>query len=295
MKKYLKMIFPILLAIVLVFPSFAKDEAKKVVDEADLLEREEELTLEKHLKEVSISNEFDLAVVTVNSLNGEDVQDFADDYYDQHGYGYGADRDGALLLISMEDRDWYITTCGSGIYYIDDALDYIESEMVPYLSDGEYLEAFETFAYCCEEVLNYEDDWDDYDYEDDDYYDDYYDDWDYDSVYGETHKSSPLKIIGIFFLSLLVGFLLAFVCMKGMVGQMKNVKFKAGAGDYMREREPQLTVCRDRYMYHHISKVPKPKDEDNQSHHNPNMHMGGGSHTHISSGGHSHGGGGGKF
>lgn len=294
MKKVIKRLLPIFLALVLVFPSVAEEQAKKVVDEADLLEKKEELTLEKELKKISVSNEFDLAVVTVNSLNGEDVQVFADNYYDEHGYGYGADRDGALLLVSMEERDWYITTCGSGIYFIDDALDYIEAEMVPYLSDGEYLEAFETFASCCEEVLNYEEDWDDYDYKDD--YDEYYEDWDYDSVYGGTHKSSPMKIIGIFMICLLVGFLLAFVCMKGMVDQMKNVNFKAGAGDYMREREPNLTVCHDRFLYHHISKTPKPKEETNSSHHpHTGGHAGGGSHTHISSGGHSHGGGGGKF
>lgn len=282
MKKYLKMLLPILMAMVLVVPVFAEEHPKRVVDEADLLEHEEELILEKRLNEISVSNEFDLAVVTVNSLNGKDVQSFADDYYDEHGYGYGADLDGALLLISMEDRDWYITTSGWGIYSIDDELWYIEDEMVPYLSDGEYLEAFEQFASCCEEILSYNDVGSDYD-------DDVYDDYGYEDVpaYTHTKQRSLGKVLMTLGGCLLVGFLLAFLCMRAMVSQMKNVNFKVGATEYMKSREPNLTVCRDRFLYHNISKTPKPKENTNHSNHNSSVHM--------SSGGRSHGGGGGKF
>ncbi len=41
--------------------------------------------------------------------------------YDYCEYGYGADKDGVLLLISTEDNDVYISTCGYGITAFTDA------------------------------------------------------------------------------------------------------------------------------------------------------------------------------
>ena len=47
-----------------------------------------------------------------------------------------------------------ITTTGFGIRAITDAgLDYISDQFLPYLSDGEYLDAFETYADLCDEFL----------------------------------------------------------------------------------------------------------------------------------------------
>ena len=95
-----------------------------------------------------------MVVVTVNSLDGKSAQDYADDFYDYNGYGIGTDKSGILLLVSMEARDWHITTTGFGIRAITDAgLDYISDQFLPYLSDGEYLDAFETYAICAMNFL----------------------------------------------------------------------------------------------------------------------------------------------
>ena len=72
---------------------------------------------------------------------------YADDFYDYNGYGYGDSRDGILLLISMEERDWRISTCGYGITVFTDAgQEYISDKFLPYLSDGDYSEAFTKYA-----------------------------------------------------------------------------------------------------------------------------------------------------
>ena len=115
----------------------------QLVDDAGLLDSSEEEELESELDEISERQQFDVVVVTVNSLEGKTPQDYADDFYDYNGYGYGSDHDGVLLLVSMEDRDWYMSTTGYGITAITDAgREYISDQFVPYLSDGEYLEAF---------------------------------------------------------------------------------------------------------------------------------------------------------
>ena len=98
----------------------------RLVDDAGLLSDSEEEELLGELDEISERQEFDVAVVTVNSLEGKTAEAYADDFYDYHGYGFGTDHDGILLLVSMEARDWHITTTGYGITAFTDAgIEYI--------------------------------------------------------------------------------------------------------------------------------------------------------------------------
>ena len=85
--------------------------------------------------------------MTAKTLNGATPASYADDTYDYNGYGYGNNRDGLLLLISMEDRDWYISTTGYGITAFTDAgIQYIGNKIKEHLSDGDYDAAFNSFA-----------------------------------------------------------------------------------------------------------------------------------------------------
>ena len=77
----------------------------RLVDGADLLDDSEEAGLQEKLDEISERQQFDVAVVTTDTLEGKTPQAYADDFYDYNGYGMGADKDGILLLISMEDRE----------------------------------------------------------------------------------------------------------------------------------------------------------------------------------------------
>ena len=90
------------------------EAAPRLVDRADLLSELEEEELEARLDEISERQQADVVVVTVNSLDGKSAQDYADDFYDYNGYGIGTDKSGILLLVSMEARDWHITTTDSG-------------------------------------------------------------------------------------------------------------------------------------------------------------------------------------
>ena len=79
---------------------------------------------------------------------------YADDFYDYNGYGYGENRDGILLLISMENRDYWISTYGYGMTAFTDAgLAYIQDQFLSDLSDGNYFESFTTFAELCDSFI----------------------------------------------------------------------------------------------------------------------------------------------
>ena len=61
------------------------------------------------------SKETDVAAVTVDESPGT-AQQLADDIFDYCGFGYGASKDGVLLLIDMDNREVAITTTGEAQY-----------------------------------------------------------------------------------------------------------------------------------------------------------------------------------
>ena len=248
-----------------------------VSDEADLLTDDEEMLLTDRLETIGFSYDVEIGVVTVNSLEGKSAENFADDYYDYNGYGYGVNDDGLLVLYKdgvPGDREVYITTHGSAIYKFSDyKIDRIVDEMISDLQYGNYYWAFETFADECEYVLeNYEiEDVGGYYGSDDFYYD----------------SGSPSPTVGnvpVVWIpgSIAIGFILAFLIMLGVASGLKTVKRQANAAAYVDNMN--ITSKSDTFLYRNVRKTPRPKSTSS-----------GGSSSHRSSSGRSHGGGGRRF
>jgi len=211
------------------------------------------------LEDVSDEHDMDIVVLTVESLDGEWPEDYADDYYDYNDYS----SDGVLLLICPESGDGHISTSGYGITSITDAaLETIFEEISPLLSDGDYAEAFETFALQCDEYITMAEDGDPFDYED--------------------LPKEPFNVFKSIVLSLIVGLVIAFVVTLIMKGNLKSVHFNDSASEYVKKGSMNVTQSRDLFLYTRVTRTPKPKDN-------------GGSRTHTSSSGRSHGGGSFKF
>ena len=70
-----------------------------------------------------------------------------------------------------------------------------------------------------------------------------------------------------------------------MNAQLKTVRLQPTANRYVKNGSLKLTESRDMYLYHVVTRTPKPKEESRST----------GSSTHESSSGSSYGGGGGKF
>lgn len=150
-KKLLSVFFAVLLCVVVSVPAFAdtaEDYTPHLIDNADLLTGEEESNLLAKLDEISDRLSVDVAVVTEDSIGDKTPREYADDFYDYNSYKYNPD--GVLLLISMEERDWYITTTGSAITAITDARrGNMEDAFLSDLSGGYYYDAFSTYAPIC--------------------------------------------------------------------------------------------------------------------------------------------------
>lgn len=255
-----------LVCFVLVRPVTVQAENRqnsRLVDEADLLDKSQEVDVLKKLDEISDRQMFDVVIVTVNSTEGKTPMAFADDYYDYNGYGMGATHDGILLLISMGERDWYISTTGFGITaFTDVGLEYMEGQLVDFLSDGEYQKAFETFAELCDEFVTK-------------------------AKEGEVYREGHLPRGAFPFLwipiGLVLGGVVALFPVQMMKRQMNNVQRRTEASDYVKRERISITDQRDMFLYRTVNRSARPKNTSS------------GSSTHQSSSGMTHGGRGGKF
>lgn len=159
-KKILTLLFSLILCLCIVTPAFAAQtdgfasEYERVQDLAGLLSGNEESSLVTKLNELSERQKMDIVVLTTDTLDGKTPRDYADDIYDYGNFGYGESRDGALLLISIEDNDWYVSTCGYGITVFTDAgIEYIGKQIKGELSDGNFAGAFDKFADLCDDFI----------------------------------------------------------------------------------------------------------------------------------------------
>ncbi len=242
----------------------------RLVDDARLLDSEESQKLRSQLDEVSERQQCDVVVVTVNSLEGMSAGSFADDYYDYHGYGMGEDDDGILFLISMSERKWAISTYGSGITAFTDAgQEYMMKKIRPDLSDGDYYNAFITYAKLADDFLTQAADGEAYD---------------------EGHMPVTASDIGFcVIVGLIGGFLLALLRVYVMKMQMRTVYSQCAAANYLEEDSIRFQERSDRLVRKTVNKI---YIEPEKSH---GGGSGGGSTVHTSSSGRSHGGSSGSF
>lgn len=277
MKKKIHIVFLMLaLSVLMAYPvSASKRTAPRLIDQAGLLLDSEGTELLGRLDEISERQKADIVVVTEKSLKGKSAMEYADDFYDGKGYGFGDKKDGILFLISMEERDWHISTKGFGITAVTDAgLEYMSEQFIDDLKEGEYAAAFTTFAVLC-----------------DDYLTQAYAGTPYDA--GHLPKK-PFAFIGMLALSLIIGFVISLIATGMMRSKLKSVYRQPAADSYLKKGSMKLTKENDLFLYQHIERREKPKNND-RPHNTSYSNHSGGSSTHKSSSGATHGGGGGKF
>ncbi len=95
--------------------------SEKVYDFADLYSDSEEEKLYSEIVKFIDDYNLDLAVVTIDSNTKSSTQAYAQDFYDYNDFGIGSSYDGVLFLIDMQNREYYMTTSGSGIVMYTDA------------------------------------------------------------------------------------------------------------------------------------------------------------------------------
>jgi uncharacterized protein len=155
MKRFLILLLTLALCLSLAISVSATAVAGIVMDDADLLSQAEEQALAQKLMEVGTAYNAQIIVATVASADGQDPDYMVNDLYDSMGFGYGELRDGVLLLVCMDPREYRILSNGYAGNAIDPSvIDTIGDAIVSDLSDGDYADAFEIFAEKCGYYLN---------------------------------------------------------------------------------------------------------------------------------------------
>lgn len=276
-KKFCTIFFALLLSLLMAFPAFAESDMQRFVDEAGLLTDSEGKELLGQLDEISERQQVDVVVVTVDSLDGMSAMEYADDFYEANDYGFGEERDGILFLISMEERDWWMSTSGFGITAFTDAgLEYISEMIISDLSEGDYAWAFTTFADLCDDYITQAKTGEPYDV--------------------DHLPKDPLVLLVFLVMALAVGFVISLIATGIMRLKLRSVYSKTEADSYVKKGSLKLTVENDLYLYKHVDRREKPKEENTSSTGSTgSTRSSGGSTTHKSSSGKKHGGAGGKF
>ncbi len=237
MKKRLLACLLLLALLVLALPVNAAEETAYLRDNADLLTDDEAQTLQTLLSEISSRQQLDVIVVTLDSLDGESALECAHSQYDMYGYGYGSSRDGILLLISMAQRDWAISTNGyATAVFTDGGQAYLSDQFLPDLSNGNYFEAFSTYAHTCDTALTR-------------------------ARNNPSENPFPRALLSWKFLpiSFVLGLVIALIAVGIMKRQLKSVRSQAAAHSYVRSGSMQLTQRSDLFLYRTVTRRAKPK------------------------------------
>ncbi len=117
-----------------------------VIDLAGSFSDTEITTLEQSAQQLGAQYKMDIVIVTTDDAGGKTAQAFADDYFDEHGYGVGSDYSGILFLIDFDNRDASLSTSGMGIRYLtDQRINKILDDVVTHLGDNDTYGAAQAF------------------------------------------------------------------------------------------------------------------------------------------------------
>ncbi len=255
MKRKLFSLF-LVLCLILTLPlaASALDPIQRFTDRANLVPDSNDL--EYRLSVISQKYQMEVAILTVDTLDGKSAMAYADDYYDSQGYGWGTKNSGLLLLIAMDEREWAVSTCGNAIRAVtDNEIDNIISNISGKLSAGAYYDAFDAFLDQIEAEYQ---------------------------AFTDENTLDAGDIIFRFVIALVIGAAIAGVALLIMRSKMNTAKQQSGAGSYIIDSTYDLFRCQDIFLY---SRTTKTRKAENSS----------GSGTHRSSSGRSHGGRSGRF
>ncbi|MGP1598425.1 TPM domain-containing protein [Peptoanaerobacter stomatis] len=212
------------------------EEITLLEDNADLIPDDKESDLLKKAEDISKKYKVDVVIATVDSLNGQGTHEFADKFYKEREYN----KDGIMLLLSDEDRDYMLHKSGK----IDKAFttyweDYILTDVLAQLKENKYAEAFDIYLDKTQEILpQIKED-------------------------GTLPKPpiNPLLYVG----GIAGGFLIAFIIVSIGKGSLKSVAFSRTANSYLKEGSLNLRESSESFLYRNVTRREKPKPKENSS------------------------------
>lgn len=260
---------------------------QRLFDEAGLLSEKEQENIEDSIAACRKKTGMDVVAVTAYHDGRRSAMEYADDYYDQNGFGTGRKKSGVLVLLYMDapgrsGGECWISTSGKMIRILTDKrIDKIQDDMTDYLAYWDYYGALLTFT-------------DDIKY--------YVDkgiqagQYNYDTETGEISIYRSIRWYEAAFAVIAPALIAGSVC----IGVKSRYSMKQSDRDransllaYRADANFRFDNTQDRLLNKFVTSIPIPRSSSGPG------GSGGGSSgrssTHRSSGGSSHGGGGRRF
>jgi uncharacterized protein len=235
---------------------------QRVFDQAGLFTAAESAQLESKIESARFATGMDVVVSTTQDAQGKTSQAYADDFYDEHGFGTGQEYSGVLFLIDMDHREAAISTMGKMINYLtDERIDILLDQVTAHLSDGDYVGAAEAFVSLTQDFVEQ-------------------------GIPQPAQKQRPRQLAAgqiLLFLGIAV---LAGAVTVGSVVLHYRTKAQKNNYPYLENSQLQLNISNDIFENRFITSRRIPQNNGGGS-----SGGSGGSTTHTSSSGRSHGGG----
>jgi uncharacterized protein len=256
MNKIARVSFAILLAvfmITLALPGavLASDGARashdtpRFTDEVGLLTEQQVSELTAKLDEISMRQQFDVVVTVTHSTGGKSPRLYAADFFEDYGFGFGENRDGIILMLAMEYRDFAFVTTGYGLYaFTDPGQEYMEKLFHPYLRSDEFFEAFIAFADAADDLLRRARDGERYDY----------------GNIPLTAQERQNARIWAAVISLVIAFIVPALVTAMWTNQLKSVRKKDFACDYIKQGSMVMNIQQDIFLHRNVVRTPRQQN-----------------------------------
>lgn len=232
MKKILSFLTVLALLTALCVPALAAEpELDNVTDAASLLSDQEWAALESKAESISAQYECGVYIITLDDftdyVNTNDVYEAAKAIYRAYSLGWGSEKSGVLLMLSMAERDYSLIAFGYGnTAFTDYGKDQLAKRFLDNFGEDDWYGGFSDYLDKCSSML---------------------------SAAREGRPldidSSPqIRLVGIL-ISLALGCLaaLALCCVLSL--RMKSVANKAEADSYVQPGSVQFTVREDHFSH----------------------------------------------
>lgn len=124
-------------------------------DEAGLLSGEETQELEALAENYSAEQNVDFLFLTTDSTNGQSIEGYMGDFFDQRADETG-EENAVLLTIDIGGREVYLAGFGTAERTLDaERIDLVLDRIVPEMQDGDYAGAFEETVTTSSEYMEY--------------------------------------------------------------------------------------------------------------------------------------------
>lgn len=228
-KHWISPALTLLLALALCVPALAAAEGEigRVIDTAELLNYEEWERLETQAERITGRYDCGVYIVTVDDYEeygSGSVYDVTTQIYNNrdNGFGVGSERDGIILLLSMDHRDYALFVHGENAEYAFNSYGQkqLEEEFLDDFKDDDWYSGFSDYLETCGEYLARAEDGD------------------------PVHQGPTIYILCSIGVSLFIAFI---VCMIGK-GKMNTVHQKVEASAYA-AGSLRLTDQRDQFTH----------------------------------------------